>query len=68
MFFYGQQVVPLKNNAEYVIPENGLYDLRVLFKIPIEEQQDRTVTEPVPYRIDFTLQAQAQETLTRPDS
>lgn len=67
MILYGQQVVPLKNNAEYVIPENGLYDLRVLFKIPIEEQQDRATTEPVPYRIDFTLQAPVQDTRTSPD-
>lgn len=55
MILYGQQVVPLKNKAEYVIPENGLYDLRVLYKIAIEERQDQAVTAPVPYRIDFTL-------------
>lgn len=61
MILYGPQVVPLKNNTEYLIPENGLYDLRVLYKIPVEEQQDRAVTDPVPYRIDFTL-------LSRPDS
>ena len=57
MILYGPQVVPLKNNTEYLIPDNGLYDLRVLYKIPIEEQQDRAVTDPVPYRIDFTLVA-----------
>lgn len=68
MILYGQQVVPLKNDTEYLIPENGLYDLRVLYKIPVEEQQDRAVTEPVPYRIDFTLLAPTSDTRTIPDS
>ncbi len=60
MILYGPQVVPLKNNVDYTIPENGLYDLRVLYKIPIEEQQDKAVTAPVSYRIDFTLLARPE--------
>ncbi len=39
MLLYGSNIVPLTNNAEYTIPENGLYDLRILYKPSVELEQ-----------------------------
>lgn len=55
MLLYGANVVPLNNDTEYVIPENGLYDLRILYKPSVENQQARKPSPPQAYKIGFTL-------------
>lgn len=55
MLLYGANVVPLKNDMEYTIPENGLYDLRILYKPSVENEQSKNPSPPEAYHIGFTL-------------
>lgn len=59
MLLYGTNIVPLSNNTEYTIPENGLYDLRILYKPSVELEQAKKSSAPESYRIAFTLKAKA---------
>lgn len=62
MLLYGTNIVPLSNNMEYTIPENGLYDLRILYKPSVELEQAKKSSAPESYRIAFTLKARAPAT------
>lgn len=62
MLLYGTNIVPLDNNTEYSIPENGLYDLRILYKPSVELEQAKKTSAPEAYRIAFTLKAKAPAT------
>ncbi|NEN75229.1 hypothetical protein F9B74_02655 [Pelistega sp. NLN82] len=57
MILYGTTIVPISNNMEYTLPENGSYDLRILYKPSIELQQTKKSSDPEAYYITFTLQA-----------
>lgn len=55
MLLYGTSVVPLTNDMEYTVPENGLYDLRILYKPSVENEQSKKPSAPEAYHIGFTL-------------
>ncbi|ETD73140.1 hypothetical protein V757_00110 [Pelistega indica] len=72
LLLYGNTIAPIKSGVPYTIPDNGLYDLRVLYKPDIEAAQAQKATSPEMYRISFTLKAapntSATESLKQPQS
>lgn len=64
MLLYGANIVPINNDNEYTIPENGLYDLRVLYKPSVEAEQAQKATEPEAYKIAFTLTGTISQGIT----
>lgn len=55
MLLYGTNIVALSNDKEYIIPENGFYDLRILYKPSVENEQSKKPSPPEAYQISFTL-------------
>ncbi|MGX9936296.1 hypothetical protein ACVFVO_12995 [Advenella kashmirensis] len=57
---FGQEAYSLQRDTEYVIPSEGLYELRVLFKTDMESRQEQAAiahkATPVPYTITINLQ------------
>ncbi len=57
---FGQETYSLQRDTEYVIPSEGLYELRVLFKTDMESRQEQAAiahkATPVPYTVTINLQ------------
>ena len=60
LVLFGQEAYALERDKEYVIPAEGLYELRVLFKTDMESRQEQAAiahkATAVPYTITINLQ------------